>query len=292
MAVFEHTYGPYEGQLTPQWSRFLVIPRHAYRRVFNSKLFTGFFALAFVCPLVMAVIIYLHHNINALTLMELQPASIVPINNVFFRVFTMIQSTFAFLLTVLIGPVLISRDLTNNALPLYLSRPFSRFEYLAGKASVLVILLSAITWVPGLLLFAFQSYLEGFGWFSYNLWLASAIFLSCVLWIVLLTMMSLALSAWIKWRMAASGALFASFIIPGAVTLMISELFRTPWSQIFNPGMLMQVITDQLFRFTNPLELDQDILLPAWAGWVGFVGVLAFCVWLLTRKVRAYEVVS
>ena len=66
MAVFEHTYGPYEGQLTPQWSRFLVIPRHAYRRVFNSKLFTGFFALAFVCPLVMAVIIYLHHNINAL----------------------------------------------------------------------------------------------------------------------------------------------------------------------------------------------------------------------------------
>ena len=73
-----------------------------------------------------------------------------------------------------------------------------------------------MTWVPGLLLFAFQSYLEGFGWFRYNLWLASAIFLSCVLWIVLLTMMSLALSAWIKWRMAASGALFASFIIPAS----------------------------------------------------------------------------
>ena len=93
MAVFEHTYGPYAGQLTPQWSRFLVIPRHAYRRVFKSKIFTAFFALSFVCPLVMAVIIYLHHNINALTLMEIQPASIVPINNVFFRVYTMIQST-------------------------------------------------------------------------------------------------------------------------------------------------------------------------------------------------------
>lgn len=292
MAVFEHTYGPYEGQLTPQWSRFLVIPRHAYRRVFKSKIFTGFFALSFVCPLVMAVIIYLHHNINALTLLEIQPSSIVPINNVFFRVFTMIQSTIAFLLTVLIGPVLISRDLTNNALPLYLSRPFSRFEYLAGKASVLVILLSAVTWVPGLLLFLFQSYLEGFGWFGFNLWIANAIFLSCVLWIVLLTMLSLALSAWIKWRMAASGAVFASFIIPAAVTTIISELFRTPWAQLFNPGMLMQVITDHLFRFSNVFKIDEDLLLPTWAGWVGFIGLIAFCVWLLTRKVRAYEVVK
>ena len=31
MAVYEHTYKPYAGPLTPRWSRFLVIPRHAYR---------------------------------------------------------------------------------------------------------------------------------------------------------------------------------------------------------------------------------------------------------------------
>ena len=42
-----------------------------------------------------------------------------------------------------------------------------------GKMSVVLILLSAITWAPGLLLFLFQSYLEGFGWFSDNLWIAS-----------------------------------------------------------------------------------------------------------------------
>jgi len=42
MAVYEHTYKPYAGPLTPEWSRFLIIPRHAYRggnvieRTFND----------------------------------------------------------------------------------------------------------------------------------------------------------------------------------------------------------------------------------------------------------------
>ena len=38
-------------------------------------------------------------------------------------------------------------------MPLYLARPFSRTEYVLGKASTLVILLSLLTWIPGLFLF-------------------------------------------------------------------------------------------------------------------------------------------
>ena len=48
MAVYEQTYKRYPGPLTPEWSRFLIIPRHAYRGVFKSKLFTAFFVLCFV----------------------------------------------------------------------------------------------------------------------------------------------------------------------------------------------------------------------------------------------------
>lgn len=293
MAVYEHTYKPYKGSLTPQWSRFLVLPRHAYRAVFQSKLFTGLFALCFVCPLVMAILIYLNYNANALAIFQIQAANnVVTIDNDFFRIFLSIQSALAFLLTVLIGPVLVSRDLANNALPLYLSRPFSRAEYLLGKAAVLIILLSLITWVPGLLLFALQSYLEGFGWLTSNLWIGNAIFLGSVVWIVVLALFSLALSAWIKWRVAASGALFALFTIPTAVSTMVSELFRTPWSHLFSPSMLMTVITDQLFRHDNLLDLDPWMVLPAWAGWVGIAGFIAVSLFVLARKVRAYEVVS
>ena len=56
-----------------------------------------------------------------------------------------IQSTLAFFIAAFAGPGLISPDLTNGALPLYLSRPFSRAEYTLGKFSVLALLISAIT---------------------------------------------------------------------------------------------------------------------------------------------------
>ncbi len=48
MAVYEQTYKPYKGKLTPEWNRFLIIPRHTLRGVFNSKLFTAFYVICFL----------------------------------------------------------------------------------------------------------------------------------------------------------------------------------------------------------------------------------------------------
>ncbi|MBV9209166.1 MAG: hypothetical protein JOZ52_00980, partial [Acidobacteria bacterium] len=70
MAVYEHTYKRYAGELTPTWSRFLIIPRHAYRAVFQSKIFMAFFVACFIPPLVFAILIYLHHNVNALGILQ------------------------------------------------------------------------------------------------------------------------------------------------------------------------------------------------------------------------------
>src|SRR6185295_17098766 len=129
MAVYEQTYKPYTGALTPEWSRFLIIPRHAYRAVFNSKLFTAFFVICFVPLLVEAIMLYLRHNVGALAAMNAQVRDLFVVDAFFFEVFVNIQNSFAFLLALLIGPPMVSRDLRNNALPLYLCRPFSRTEY-------------------------------------------------------------------------------------------------------------------------------------------------------------------
>src|SRR6266536_2847566 len=175
MAVFEQAYKPYEGPLTPEWSRFLIIPRHAVRNVFRSKLFTGFYALSFVWPLVCAILIYLHHNAEALAILRVNVVDVLPINASFFQAFVAVQATVGFFLAMLVGPQQVSRDVTNNALPLYLCRPFSRSEYVVGKMSIVILLLSTMTWVPGLILFLLQSYLEGWSWFTENIWIASAI---------------------------------------------------------------------------------------------------------------------
>ena len=304
MAVYEHTYKQYAGPLTPEWSRFLIIPRHAYRDVFKSKLFTAFFVICFVPLLVEAILIYLHHNVNALALMRIDVRQVVPIDASFFETFVSIQGGFAFLVTLLVGPPLVARDLTNNALPLYLCRPFSRSEYVFGKMCVVLILLSLITWVPQLVLFSFQSYLEGFSWFADNLWLASAILLSSVTWILVLTLLSQTVSAWVKWRMAASAALLGLYLIPSVFAEFIFQILHTNWGHIFSLAALIKNVTDGLFgtfvqtsRHVTDFDgsIARDVLVsepPLWVCWLALFLLCTICLALLSKKVKAYEVIT
>src|SRR5262245_15775074 len=290
MAVYEHTYKPYVGRLTPAWAWFLVLPRYAYQDLFKYKLFTALFVLCYVCPLIYTVLIYLRHNASALAAFGASATDVaraLPIGGGFFFFFVNMQTSLAFLFTVIIGPVLISRDLANNALPLYLSRPFSRFEYIVGKMSVLVILLSLITWVPGLLLFLFNSYLEGGAWMAENWWIANAIFTLSFTWLVILSLLATAFSAWIKWRTAASAALFAIFIIPTPLGFIVEELFDTNKGHMLNLAMAFNGLSKHLLR------LDwMDSFLSAGESWFVFAAYAALCVLMLSRRVRAYEVVS
>ena len=304
MAVYEQTYKQYPGKLTPEWSRFLIIPRHAFRDVFKSKLFTAFFIVCFAPLLVEAILIYLHHNVNALALMKVNVRELIPIDASFFQTFVNLQASFAFFVTLLIGPPLVARDLRNNALPLYLCRPFSRTEYVLGKMSVLLILLSAMTWIPQLLLFCFQAYLEGAGWFVDNLWIASAIFIGSVVWILLLALLSQVVSALVKWRVVASGALLGIFFIPSVFGEVINQLFFTRWGNIISLGALMKNVSAGLFgtfvRTTGHMtdfdgSVAREIVMnepPLWASWFALGLICMVCLALLSRKVKAYEVIK
>ncbi len=304
MAVYEHTYKQYLGKLTPEWSRFLVIPRHAFRDVFKSKLFTAFFVVCFIPLLLEAILIYLHHNVNALAILKVNVRELIPIDASFFQFFVNLQAALAFFVTLLVGPPLVSRDLRNNALPLYLCRPFSRAEYVLGKMSVLLILLSAITWIPQLLLFAFQAYLEGASWFVGNLWIAGAILILSVVWILVLALISQAVSAVLKWRVIASASLLGIFFIPSVFGEAVNNLFFTRWGSIISPIAMMKNVSSGLFgtfvrasvhytdwdgRVGHEIVANEPPLVAAW--FVLFL-VCVICLALLSRKVKAYEVVK
>jgi ABC-type transport system involved in multi-copper enzyme maturation permease subunit len=305
MAVYEQTYKRYAGVLTPEWSRFLIIPRHAYRAVFNSKLFTAFFVVCFVPLLVEAIMIYLHHNVNALAIFQTNVKELLPIDAYFFQTFVHIQGYFGFFVALLVGPPLVSRDLRNNALPLYLCRPFTRTEYVLGKMSVILILLSSITWVPQLLLFLFQSYLEGFTWFRTNLWMASAIVIGGLVWALLLALLSQTISALVKWRVVASGALLAVFFIPSIFAEFINVVFLTRWGDIISLVGVMKNITAGLFgtfdRVVGTVEITdfndtivrqiQVLEPPLWCSWTMLFLICAICLAVLSWRVKAYEVV-
>lgn len=287
MAVYEKSYKPYEGELTASRWRFLVLPRYAFREVFASRLFTALFALCFVPVLILAILIYLRYNLSALEALRIRVDTLVAIDARFFRNAVMVpQATFSFLVALIVGPALVSPDLRNNALPLYLSRPFSKAEYVLGKISVLLILLSLVTWLPALALFGLQGYLAGGSWVVDNAWIAVGLVVAYALWILLLSLASLALSAWVKWKPLARLLFLALWPLLSALGAVVDQLYDTEWGKLLSPTSLCFSLWDRLLRET-PAPV-----LPAWSAWAGLTVVCGLCLLLLARKVRAYEVVA
>jgi len=285
MAVYKRTYQGYDGRLTPAWSRFLIIARYAYQRLFDSKFLIAFFVASFVWPAICAAIIYFPHNSGAIALLHPSVREMIPIDGRFFLRYMVWQGTLAFLLAAFVSPGLISTDLRNNALPLYFCRPFSRAEYVLGKMSVLAILLSSITWVPGLLLFALEASLEGTGWLSANMWIATGIFLGSWIWILVLCLLGLALSAWVKWKLAAGALLFGVFFVAAGFGAAINNTMHTDSGGLINLVELIGAIWAGLFRVKARTGISVE------SAWAMVIAICLFCLLLLARKVRAYEVV-
>ncbi len=283
MAVYKQSYHAYAGELTPRWSRFLVVSQHAFRNAWSARPLTAYFALCFCYPLVLALGLYANHNPRLLALFHTN--AFFDVNARVFFHFLGVQGTLAFILTALVGPGLMSPDLANNALPLYFCRPFSRAEYLLGKMFVLLALLSLVTWIPGETLFLIQSSLAGLSWMSTNLWIMGSIFLGSAVEILVFSLLALALSAWIKRRLAAGAALLGVFFFGAGFGQAINAVLRTPYGLLIDLAKLLARVEDQLFRQRPSTGI------PAADAWLALVAISVFCVFLLEKKVKAYEVV-
>jgi ABC-2 type transport system permease protein len=300
MAVYKKTYRPYDGELTPGWSRFLVIPRYAFADMRSKRFLSTFFIASFIYPLFCVLMIYVQHNASALNLLGVGQGAraLIAINSTFFLNLLGWQSMMALFLASFIGPGLVSPDLANNALSLYLARPFSRVEYVLGKISVLAILMSFMTWVPGLLCFALEGYLEGWQWMHDNVALAIGTFVGAWVWILLLALLAMALSAWVKWKPAAGGLMFGVFFVAAAFGALINAVQRTRWGNLFNISHLVGVVWVHLFEgahhtssgavFFRVLEEEE---LPLSVCWIALAALSLICLYMLARKIRGAEVV-
>ncbi len=289
MAVYERRYTPYEGTLTPRKTRFLVLPAYSYKEILASKMFLVFLsAWGFYALLLLPIFIYLPHNLGFLENFGVDPESVKSFFNYdakfFFWRFMVPSMIVSYLSALVVGPALVSADLRNNGLPLYLARPFGRWEYVLGKSAVMLILLSAITWVPGLLLFAFQSYMEGWSWFTSNLGVAVGIFFTSWIWIVLLCVISLALSAYLKWKPVARLALIMIFIVMPRIGDVLNLLLSTSW------GSVIDVLKMTIIIATGMFGIPSRSAVPLPVAWISLILFCTVCVGLMAKKVRAYEV--
>ncbi len=278
MAVYKRRYNSYAGSLTSEWSRFFVLTRYAFADLFKSRFFVLLLILSIIPCLFFAGYIFIANNKTVQLLMQLRSADLFSVESQYFTIILMVQTQAAFLLNCWVGPVLISGDLTNGALPLFLSRPFSRADYVLGKLAVLGLLLSAVTWVPCLLLFSLQSGLASNGWVWSHLWMVVPIVLCSAIWILMLSLISLAVSAWVKLRIVATGVIFITFFIPAGFGEMFNAIMGTYWGRLLNFSYMFRLIVASGFRDRSGLLGSigwNEIPVPAAWGAMIFVCLLS-----------------
>ena len=118
--------------------------------------------------------------------------------------------------------------------------------------SVLLILLSLMTWMPGLLLFCLQGYLEGWQLDARQRRASpSGIFFGAWIWILILSLLALALSAWVKWKPAAGALMFGVFFVAAGFGATINGVQRTNWGHLFNISYLIGSVWVHLFEGAN-----------------------------------------
>ena len=294
MAVYKRRYAPYAGSVTPEWSRFFVLTRFAFAELFKSRFFVLLLILSLVPCLVFAAYIFIANNRTVQSLLPLAPADLFSVEARYFTIIVIVQTQVAFLLNCWVGPVLIAGDLTNGALPLFLSRPFKRSDYVLGKLSVLVLLLSGVTWVPCLLLFSLQARLARNGWIWSHLWMIVPIVLCSGIWILMLSLLSLAVSAWVKLRIVATGVIFVTFFVPTGLGEMFNSIMGTHWGRLLNFSDMFRLILAQGFReqsasgILGPLEWNE---IPVPAAWGVLLSLCLLSLVILNARLRAREAV-
>jgi len=286
MAVYKRGYQRYAGPLTGRWTRFLVLPRFAWRRLYQQRLVLLLTMLALVWPVLCAGFIYLTNHTELLQGLDKEFRQFIQVDGRFFSIFMYVQAGFAVFLAALAGPGLIAPDLANNALPLYFSRPLTRGLYALARLTVLFGMLSVVTWIPGLVLFGLQVGLAGAAWFRANWTLGAGMVAGFFIWLLVLSLVAMASSAYVKWRVVAGAVSLAFFFILAGVGEMIDNVLRVRWGHLIDPAWAV----NQVWCALLGVELPRGPGAAASAAALAVTTILLVLV--IERKLRPVEIVS
>jgi ABC-type transport system involved in multi-copper enzyme maturation permease subunit len=291
VSVYKRSYHAYEGPLTTPLARFGVLVRYALADVWSSRITNLLFALCLMPALVSVATIYIMNNEAVrLLLSEGRTTPAMAIDQRVFFAILQIQSWCSLVLTAWVGPRLLSGELSNNSLAIILSHPISRVEYIVAKFTVLAGLILAVTMLPALLLFAFQANMSAVPWARAHFQILTGILLGCSLWVMLVSFVALAVASWVKWRVVATGMVFATLLVPAGTGAVFNKVMRTDWGNLVNVPVLMDSLWRRLLAVPTP-EYYARHELPSLAILLSLSLMTLACAATLNARIRAREVV-
>jgi ABC-type transport system involved in multi-copper enzyme maturation permease subunit len=291
MSVYKHDYRAYSGRVTPMWARIGVLVRYGLAEAWSSRITIGL-GLAAVIPFVIFLVqIYLANNPATRMLVSKNNLRFLDVDTEYFLRALEAQCWFSLPLMSWVAPRLITYDLADNALPILLSHPVSRFGYVMGKFIALFATLASVTLLPCLVLFVYQCYCAPPGWTMANLSIVVGIVAGTAIWIIVLSMVGLAFSSWVKWRTLATGVIFAAVFVPAGVGGIVTAVLRTKWGMLFNLPFMMTQLWQRLLGAPETIRVGRDWSLPSTAILIMLMAACLVCAAMLNARIRAREVV-
>ena len=279
MPIHDQSYRRYGGRRNEPGSAWLVIAAAGIRTLLGRKLFLAVMLAAWGQFFVRAVMFYLSANFPTMNVLAPSVET--------FRQFFDFQEIFVLFVTVYVGSGLIANDRRSNALQIYLSKPLSRAEYVAGKLGVLAFFLLMVTLAPALALLVLEAMFSASLDFLFgNVFLLPAITLYAVMEVSLASFTMLALSSLSTsaryTAMLYAGALFFTAAVFGILRGATGSSMLAWLSLRANVEQIGDVIFRVPPRFESPWLLSLLVV----------AALIGLSVLVLERRVRGVEVVT
>jgi ABC-2 type transport system permease protein len=283
MPVYEQSYRRYEARQPLRTVRFWPITREALRLLLSRWAFLGLLVLCWLPFLGFAIYLW------AMTRFAEIPEgmlSALPRGGAVFALFFKWQLPLCLLLTTFGGAGLVANDLRTGAILVYLSRPLTRRDYVAGKLCVLMALNLAVTLLPGLLLYGVACALAPAQFVTLELaWLGPAITLHAFVLALSLSLAALAVSALSRSGRVAGLAFFGLLIGLDLVQGIVGVIARWPPAILMSVQACINAVGDALLG--SP---PADALHWIWPS-LALAALWAASLVVLRARVRAVEIV-
>lgn len=279
MPIHDQGYRRYGGTRAAVGHAWQVMVRAGVMSTIAKRRFLGLMLFAWAPFVVRAVQIYVASNF--------QQASFLAPKGETFREFLDQQGAFVFFVTIWIGAGLIANDRRANALQLYLSKPMTRAEYIAGKLAILFLFLVSVTFLPAMMLLLTQALFAGsFTFVRNNLYLLPAITLFSLAQILVAATTILALSSMSKSARFVAVMYAGLFFFTTAIFNALRGITGKSTFVWLSPGASLEQLGDVIFRLEPRYQVS-----PALAG-LTVVVLIAASLYILNRKVRGVEIVT
>ena len=279
MPIHDQGYRRYLGSRAAIGRSWQVITRAGIRTVITKRSFIALMLMAWSPFVVRAVQVYIASNFSQASFLAPKAET--------FREFLGQQGIFVFFVTIYVGAGLIANDRRANALQVYLSKPLTRAEYVAGKLAILFLFLVSVTWLPAITLLLVQIMFAGsFAFVRDNVFLLPAITLFSLLQVLVASSTMLALSSMSK-SSRFVGVMYAGLIFfTSALFNAIRGITGQSSFAWLSPTETLEQIGNLIFRLEPRFQLSPAVAI------LTIVVLIAGSAWILERRVRGIEVVQ